>query len=68
MLVGQVIRQSWDQFPLGLANYVEIDGEIFSMIILLLLLIQEGQLSFSGEVLVNCFNSGLSLPSKNVVR
>ena len=41
--------------------------KIFSMAILSLLLIQEGQLSVPGErmciILVNCFR-GLSLPSK----
>ena len=39
-------------------SFVEIDQEIFSMVILPLLLIQEGQLSVSGErmctMLVNC--------------
>ena len=38
--------------------FVEIDHEIFSMVILSLPLIQEGQLSFSGKrmctILVNC--------------
>ena len=33
----------------GLATFVEIDHEIFSMVILSLPLIQEGQLSVSGE-------------------
>ena len=39
-------------------SFVEIDHEIFSAVILSLLLIQEGQLSVSGErkctILVNC--------------
>ena len=39
-------------------SFVEIDGEIFSTVILSLPLIQEGQLSVSGErmctILVNC--------------
>ena len=39
-------------------SFVEIDREIFSMVILSLPLIQEGQLSVSGErmctILVNC--------------
>ena len=39
-------------------SFMEIDREIFSMVILSLLLIQEGQLSVSGErmctILVNC--------------
>ena len=39
-------------------SFVEIDHEIFSMVILSLPLIQEGQLSVSGErmctILVNC--------------
>ena len=44
--------------PAGLEHsFVEIDHEIFSMVILSLLLIQEGQLSVSGEtvctILVN---------------
>ena len=51
--------------------FVEIDREIFSTIILSLPLIQEGQLSFSGERM--CTNTGqplkgLSLPRKSVVR
>ena len=33
----------------GLATFLEIDHEIFSMIILSLLLIQEGQWSISGK-------------------
>ena len=40
-------------------SFVEIDHEIFSAVILSLPLIQEGQLSVSGErmctILVNCF-------------
>ena len=50
-------------------SFVEIDHEIFSTIILSLPLIQEGQLSVSGER--NCAQywfRGLSLPSKRVVR
>ena len=43
---------------LNLNIYEEIDREIFSTVILALLLIQEGQLSVSGErmctILVNC--------------
>ena len=42
----------------GQHSFVEIDREIFSMVILSLPLIQEGQLSVSGErmctILVNC--------------
>ena len=42
-------------------SFVEIDHEIFSMVVLSLPLIQEGQLSVSGErmctVLVNCFEA-----------
>ena len=41
-------------------SFVEIDHEIFSTVILSLPLIQEGQLSVSGErictILVNCFD------------
>ena len=52
-------------------SFVEIDHEIFSTVILSLPLIQEGQLSVSGErmcnILVNRFR-GLILPSKRVVR
>ena len=52
-------------------SFVEIDHEIFSTVILYLQLIQEGQLSVSGErmctILVNRLR-GLSLPSKRVVR
>ena len=50
---------------------MEIDHEIFSTITLCSLLIQEGQLSVSGErmctILVYSFR-GLSMPSKSVVR
>ena len=35
-------------------SFVEIDREIFSTDILSLQLIQEGQLSVSGSILVNC--------------
>ena len=52
-------------------SFLEIDHEIFSSVILSLLLIQEGQLSVSGErmckILVNHLRE-LSLPSKSVVR
>ena len=51
-------------------SFVETDHEIFSTVILSLPLIQEGQLSVSGErmctVLVNRLEE--SLPSKRVVR
>ena len=51
-------------------SFLEIDHEIFSTVILSLPLIQEGQLSVSGErmctLLVNCLED--SLPSKRVVR
>ena len=52
-------------------SFVEIDHEIFSTVILSLSLIQEGQLSVSGEI--NVHNTGkplrgLSLPSKRVAR
>ena len=53
-------RRGWQH------SFVEIDREIFSTVILSLPLIQEGQLSVSGErmctVLVNRLR-GLSLPS-----
>ena len=52
-------------------SFMEIDLEIFSMVILSLRLIQEGQFSVSSErmctILVNCFRV-LSLPNKGVVR
>ena len=35
-------------------SFMEIDREIFSMVILSLPLLQKGQLSVSGEILVNC--------------
>ena len=35
-------------------SFVEIDHEIFSMVILSLPMIQEGQLSVSGTILINC--------------
>ena len=51
-------------------SFVEIDHEIFSMVILSLPLIKEGHLSVSGErmctILVNHLED--SLPSKRVVR
>ena len=51
-------------------SFVEIDREIFSTVILSLPLIQEGQLSVSGESVHNTGEPlrGLSLPSKCVVR
>ena len=49
-------------------SFVDIDHEIFSTVILSLLLLQEGQLSVSGKrmctVLLNLLRE-LSLPSKN---
>ena len=52
-------------------SFMEIDHEIFSIVILFLPPIQEGQLSVSGgrmcTILVNHLR-GLSLPSKRVVR
>ena len=47
-------------------SFVEIDYEIFSTVILPL--IQEGQLSVSGERMCTILVRGLSLPSKRVVR
>ena len=49
-------------------SFVEIDHEIFSTVILSLPLIQEGQLSVSGERMCTLLVRGLSLPSKCVVR
>ena len=51
-------------------SYVEIDHEMFSTIILSLLLIQEGQLSVSGERMCTSTGSpfwGLSLSRKSVL-
>ena len=48
-------------------SFVETDHEIFSTVILSLPLIQEGQLSVSGERMRRILR-GLSLPSKHVVR
>ena len=45
-------------------SFVETDHEIVSMVILFLLLFQEGQLSVSGE---SVRFRGLSLPGKGVV-
>ena len=45
-----MIRRLWVQRPPGRQHsFMEIDHEIFSMVILSLPLIQEGQLSVSGE-------------------
>ena len=50
-------------------QFVEIDHEIFSTVILSFLLIQEGQLSVSGERMCTMIvNRRLSLSSKSVVR
>ena len=53
-------------------SFMEIDHEVFSTVILSLPLIQEGQLSVSGErmctILVNRLEDYISLPSKRVVR
>ena len=59
MHVQLVIRSLWVLSRPGCQHsFIEIDHEIFSTIILSLLLIQEGQLSVSGEkmhtILVNC--------------
>ena len=48
-------------------SFVEIHHEIFTTVILSLPLIQEGQLSVSGERMYKILR-GLSLPSKRVVR
>ena len=51
-------------------SIMEIDHEIFSMVIVSLPLIQEGQLSVSGERMctILVLLRGLSLSSKSVVR
>ena len=54
--------------PTGLAPFfMEIDHEIFSTIILSLLLIQDRHLSVSGERICTILRE-LGLPSKSVVR
>ena len=59
MLIRLVIRRLWVRLPSGWQpSFMEIDHEIFSTVILSLLLIQERQLSVSGErmctILVDC--------------
>ena len=50
-------------------SFVAIDHEIFSMVILSLLLIQEGQLSVSGKrMCIILINRLEDLPSKRVVK
>ena len=52
-------------------SFVEIDHERFSMVILSILLIQEGQLSVSAERICTSTGQplgGLSLPCRSVVR
>ena len=49
-------------------SFLEIDHKILSTTIISLLLIQEGQLSFSGERMCTILVNGLSLLSKCVVR
>ena len=51
-------------------SFVEIDHEIFSMVILSLPLIQEGQLSVSGERVCTILVNSLEVcqPSKRVIR
>ena len=54
MRVQIVIRKLQGVTPAGLAtSFMEIDHEIFATVILSLLLIQEGQLSVSGETNVH---------------
>ena len=66
MCVLLVIRRLPDQRH----SFIEIDHEIFSMVILFLPLIQKGQLSVSCKGMLNTDKAlrGLSLPSKKVVR
>ena len=76
MPVHLVIRRSGIRFPLDLATFFffffffEIAHEIISKVIFFLPLVQEGQLSVSGERM--CTSSGLlrglSLPRKRVFR
>ena len=71
MRVRLVIRRLRVRPPAGRQHsFVEIDDEIFSTVILSLPLIQEAEMSVSGErictLLVN--HRGLSLSSKTVLR
>ena len=60
MLVQLVIRRLWVLPPLGHQHsFVEIDHEVFSVVILSLPLIQEGQLSISGERMCTILVNGL---------
>ena len=52
----QDVRSSTYLFQVWQHSFVEIDHEIFSVVILSLLLIQEGQLSVSGKR--KCTNTG----------
>ena len=62
-----MIRSRDQTLPGPATFFMELDHEVFSMIIFSLMLIQEGQLSVSGkkcaQILVNSF-VGLSLPRK----
>ena len=62
--------RGFDTCRAGNHSFMEIDHEIFSTVILPLPLIQEGQLSVSGErmctVLVNRLSIHVSLPRKSV--
>ena len=49
-------------------SFIMIDHEIFSTVVLSLLLIQEGQLSVSGERICTILVRGLNLPKKKLVR
>ena len=69
MRIRLVIRRLHVQPPLGWQHsFIEINHEIFSTVILSLPLIQEMQLSVSGERMCTILVWGLSLPSKSVVR
>ena len=60
---------SWMRRPTGDQEVASSTPAIFSMVILSLPLIQEGQFSVSGERMCTILvNKGLSLPSKRVVR
>ena len=69
MRVRLVIRRLHARTPPGRQHsFVKIDHEIFSTVIFSLRLIQEGQLSVSGETICTILVRGLSLPSKSVVK
>ena len=69
MQVQLVIRSRFNARWVWQHSFVETDHEIFSVVIISLLLIQEGQLSVSGERICTCTGKpqrGLSIISMNI--